>query len=164
MRKFGPGCETQAWVHRAAVKAIAFCPWRSALATIAVAAQVTSLVWSTTRREIAATFGYAQPEHCYRVAVFSWPECRQITAIPWAGDLRALSAIPYPREGDERSRDSIHLGSDGCIVVASSDKTVKFHELWPGGEMATMTKSGMLAGSDILDDLDGIMKEGDVIH
>lgn len=87
------------------MKAIAFCPWREglvatgggshdkcihffhttsgvALATIAVHAQVTSLIWSTTRREIAATFGYAQPEHPYRIAVFSWPKCRQVAAIP----------------------------------------------------------------------------------
>lgn len=93
------------WEHNAAVKAIAFCPWREglvatgggshdkcihffhttsgvALATIAVHSQVTSLIWSTTRREIAATFGYAQPEHPYRIAVFSWPECRQVAAIP----------------------------------------------------------------------------------
>lgn len=93
------------WDHTAAVKAIAFCPWRNglvatgggshdkcihfyhttsgvALATIAVHAQVTSLIWSTTRREIAATFGYAQPDHPYRIAVFSWPECRQVAAIP----------------------------------------------------------------------------------
>jgi len=93
------------WEHSAAVKAIAFCPWRDglvatgggshdkcihffhttsgvALATIAVHAQVTSLIWSTTRREIAATFGYAQPEHPYRIAVFSWPECQQVAAIP----------------------------------------------------------------------------------
>ncbi|KAI3394568.1 hypothetical protein diail_2559 [Diaporthe ilicicola] len=93
------------WEHTAAVKAIAFCPWRDglvatrggshdkcihffhttsgvALATIAVHAQVTSLIWSTTRREIAATFGYAQPDHPYRIAVFSWPECRQVAAIP----------------------------------------------------------------------------------
>jgi len=99
------GAEKHRWVHGAAVKAIAFCPWRSGLvatsggsndkcihffhtssgaclATISVAAQVTSLIWSTTRREIAATFGYAQPEHPYRIAVFSWPECKQVAAIP----------------------------------------------------------------------------------
>ena len=39
------------------------------LATIDCAAQVTSLVWSTTRRQIAATFGFAQPEHPFRIAV-----------------------------------------------------------------------------------------------
>lgn len=186
IRHHGPGCEMQAWAHRAAVKAIAFCPWReglvatgggsndkcihffhtssgSALATIAVAAQVTSLIWSMTRREIAATFGYAQPEHCFRVAVFGWPECNQIAAIPWAGDLRALYAIPLPRNLDVFN-EGILGQSDGCIVVASSDETLKFHELWPLGQTATMAMSGMLGGSDILDDLDGIMKDGDVIR
>jgi meiosis-specific APC/C activator protein AMA1 len=78
------GAEKHRWVHGAAVEAIAFCPWRDSLvatkggsydkcihffhtvsgaclATISVATQVTSLIWSTTRREIVATFGYAQP-------------------------------------------------------------------------------------------------------
>ncbi|KAK6955267.1 hypothetical protein Daesc_002898 [Daldinia eschscholtzii] len=99
------GSEKHRWHHGAAVKAIAFCPWRqgliatgggsndkcihfyhansgAALATISVAAQVTSLIWSQTRREIAATFGYAQPDHPYRIAVFSWPDCRQVAAVP----------------------------------------------------------------------------------
>ncbi|KAL8739879.1 MAG: hypothetical protein Q9190_007357, partial [Brigantiaea leucoxantha] len=76
----------QKWAHSAAIKAIAFCPWQrgliatgggsndraihfyhtfsgACLATIDVQAQVTSLIWSTSRREIAATFGYAQPDH-----------------------------------------------------------------------------------------------------
>ncbi|WZH42549.1 WD40-repeat-containing domain protein [Fusarium acuminatum] len=105
VRYLGPGVERHRWNHGAAVKAIAFCPWRrelvatgggsndkcihffhtpsgAALATISVSAQVTSLIWNTTRREIAATFGYASPEHPYRVSVFSWPECKQVAAIP----------------------------------------------------------------------------------
>jgi WD40 repeat protein len=100
-----PGSEKHRWVHTAAVKAIAFCPWQdalvatgggsndkcihffhttsgAALATIAVHAQVTSLMWSATRREICATFGYAQPDHRFRIAVFSWPECQQVAAVP----------------------------------------------------------------------------------
>lgn len=99
------GFERHVWTHRGAVKAIAFCPWveglvatgggsndkcihffhassGSELATITVAAQVTSLIWSATRREIVATFGYAHPEHPYRIAVFSWPDCTQLAAIP----------------------------------------------------------------------------------
>lgn len=105
LRHLESGSESHRWHHGAAVKAIAFCPWRdglvatgggsndkcihffhtvsgAALATICVSAQVTSLIWSTTRREIAATFGYPQPEHPFRIAVFSWPECRQVAAIP----------------------------------------------------------------------------------
>ncbi|KAI1324379.1 WD40 repeat-like protein [Xylariaceae sp. FL0255] len=156
------GSEKHRWRHAAAVKAIAFCPWRegliatgggsndkcihfyhttsgTALATISVAAQVTSLIWSNTRREIAATFGYAQPDHPYRIAVFSWPDCRQ-----------------------ERRRS--RTAEEGCIVVASSDESVKFHEVWLAGRKATALGSGVLAGSDILEMEEGIDKEGEVIR
>ncbi|KAK5045686.1 hypothetical protein LTR84_009055 [Exophiala bonariae] len=91
--------------HAAAVKAIAFAPWQptllatgggsndrqihffhagsgATLALINVFSQVTSLVWSTTRREIVATFGYSQPEHEIRIAVFSWPSCECVVSIP----------------------------------------------------------------------------------
>ncbi|KAK3684313.1 WD40 repeat-like protein [Podospora appendiculata] len=189
------GDEKYRWLHGAAVKAIAFCPWQeglvatgggsndkcihffhttsgAALATISVSAQVTSLIWSTTRREIAATFGYAQPEHSVRIAVFSWPDCRQVAAIPWAGEHRALYAIPYPggpkdvrppRSGS-RARGYSRTAVEGCIMVASSDKSVKFHEVWSAEKKATAGGVGMLGGSDILESLEGIDKEGDVIR
>lgn len=54
--------------------------------------------------------------------------------------------------------------SEGCIVVASSDQTVKFHEVWSTKARTAVARSGFLDGSDILEDLDGIMKEGDVIR
>ncbi|KPM41200.1 hypothetical protein AK830_g5367 [Neonectria ditissima] len=190
LRHLGSGLERHRWVHGAAVKAIAFCPWRrglvatgggsndkcihffhtasgTTLATISVSAQVTSLIWSTTRREIAATFGYAQPEHPYRIAIFSWPECKQVAAIPWEGELRALYAIPYPR-GPVYSKN--HKGGaaaqEGCIVVASSDKSIKFHEVWSRERGAKIdgTGMGMLGGSDILEGLEGIDKQGGVIR
>ena len=198
----GPGDEKHRWPHGAAVKAIAFCPWQdslvatgggsndkcihffhtgsgAALASISVSAQVTSLIWSTTRREIAATFGYAQPDHPVRIAVFSWPECRQVAAIPWAGEHRALYAIPYPcgpeppsRGGKERaggsSRSSSHgwsrTAKEGCIMVASSDKSVKFHEVWVADQRGTAGVAGVLGGSPILEFLEGIDREGPVIR
>lgn len=187
------GSEKHQWRHGAAVKAIAFCPWRrgllatgggsndkcihfyhagsgAALATIAVSAQVTSLIWSTTRRELAATFGYAQPDHPYRIAVFSWPDCRQVAAIPWEGEHRALYAISYPGgpkgtydqgSGQGQSRTA----AEGCIVVASSDESIKFHEVWVADPKATTgLGSGVLGGSDILEMTEGIDKEGDLIR
>ncbi|KAJ6155132.1 hypothetical protein N7470_005698 [Penicillium chermesinum] len=202
--------------HSAAVKAIAFAPWQPSLlatgggsndqcihffhtktgiclATINVFAQVTSLIWSQSRREIAATFGYAQPEHPFRIAVFSWPSCAQVAVIPWGPHGvtwdgsdhglnldcgRALWAVSYPgrpprplkasrrdpRFGygtppsptspaspadEERVRARSRLPrvvrpkekeggmwcsrtmEEGCIIVASSDQTVKFHEPHP---------------------------------
>ena len=206
----------------AAVKAIAFCPWQrgllaigggsndrrihffhtlsgAALAAIDCHAQVTSLIWSTTRREIAATFGFAQPEHPYRIAVFKWPSCEVVVKIPWFDEHRALYAIPYPggpnigrgRErpwdwpqtrrqrgrGSGRTSSSSHLdrhgdrGSEGgvwwsrteeegCLVVATSDCSIKFHEVWAEERRATWERSGLLGGSDILDLVHGIDKEG----
>ncbi|OIW25801.1 WD40 repeat-like protein [Coniochaeta ligniaria NRRL 30616] len=183
-----PGDEKQRWPHAAAVKAIAFCPWQdglvatgggsndkcihffhtcsgAALATISVSAQVTSLIWSNTRREIVATFGYAEPEHPYRIAIFSWPDCRQVGAIPWEGGHRALYAIPYPsgaRDVDRRARN--RASAEGCIVVAASDNSVKFHEVWVQDSKSAAGGIGMLGGSEILEDLQGIEREGDVIR
>ncbi|KAH8647235.1 WD40-repeat-containing domain protein [Xylariales sp. PMI_506] len=178
LRTLLPSSALQKWTHLAAVKAIAFCPWRphlvatgggsndkmirffhtttgATLATISVNAQITSLTWSTVRREIAATFGYAQPDHAVRIAVFSWPECQMVGSIKWDGDHRALYAISYP--GGER---------EGCLIVASSDESVKFHEVWGTGRgKATIgTGPGVLGGSDIIEMVEGIDKEGDIIR
>ncbi|KAH8152833.1 uncharacterized protein LAJ45_03059 [Morchella importuna] len=189
------GGEKYKWLHGAAVKAIAFCPWQksliatgggsndrcihffhtfsgAALATINVSAQVTSLLWSVNHREIAATFGYANPDHPIRIAVFSWPECKQVVQIPWQEDMRALYAVAYPGgpndspssfASDTATTNASNMGrtesgnddadilreefgvigrnigfprwpgrnrpkSEGCIVVAASDETVRFHE------------------------------------
>jgi hypothetical protein len=137
----------------------------SSLATISVAAQVTALIWSKTKREIAATFGYAHPEHPYRIAVFNWPDCLQIAAIPWEDDLRALHAVSYPciLQESKGSGNNAKILNE-CIVVASSDETVKFHEVWSTEGGRAVTRSSMFGGSDILEDLQGILKEGDVIR
>ncbi|KAF4342584.1 meiosis-specific apc c activator ama1 [Fusarium beomiforme] len=170
VRYLGPAIAKHHWNHDAAVKAIAFCPWRrelvatgggsnnkcihffhtpsgAALATISVSAQVTSLIWNTTHREIAATFGYTSPEHPYR-----------------EHDLRALYAISYPRGPTSEDPAAPAGGKEGCIIVASSDKSIKFHEVWSRERGVTVGATGILAGSDILEGLEGIDKEGDVIR
>ena len=243
------------WHLNAAVKAIAFCPWQrgllavgggsndraihffhtisgAPLAMIDCAAQVTSLIWSSTKREIAATFGFAQPEHPYRIAVYAWPSCQQIVAIPWLEDVRALYAIGYPggasstvkepprqnpelnsrlftrRQQDVRPPLLVEPEGSGerqtisttryparttslvhrqrlsllprrpspthetvSIIVASSENTIKFHELWsarrPGTldyVSATGQQSGLLGGSDILEGLHGIEREWEIIR
>ncbi|EAW10505.1 WD40 repeat domain-containing protein [Aspergillus clavatus NRRL 1] len=234
--------------HSAAVKAIAFAPWQpsllatgggsndrcihfyhtpsgACLATINVYAQVTSLIWSQTRREIVATFGFAQPEHPVRIAVFAWPSCEQIAAIPWGpygsswegvrndGLIecgRALCAVSYPgrlpvfvpdhpddadsisssaamiqrglkkrgqsepgrrRMGPALIRPRAKEGGlwcsrtieEGCIIVASSDQSVKFHEVWSGSKKNTTATCGPLGGSQILEGLEGLEKPGDEI-
>ncbi len=178
------------WRHGAAVKAIAFCPWRpeliasgggsndrmihfhhtetgSRIRSIYVGAQVTSLVWSSCRREIAVTFGFPQPTHPYRIAVYSWPQCQQLVAIPWGYDLRALYAIafPSPRKeirnvsgADEGGVWASAAATDGCIVVASSDESIKFQEVWSDGRRGIDGNRGDLGGSEILESFVGIDK------
>lgn len=98
--------QTHRFMHRSAVKAIAFAPWQptllatgggmsdrtvhfyhtpsgSCLAKIYVLAQVTGLIWSTTQREIAVILGFSEGDHPFRIAVFAWPSCEQTAAIPW---------------------------------------------------------------------------------
>jgi hypothetical protein len=48
--------------------------------------------------------------------------------------------------------------------VASSDESVKFHEVWTANRKATAGGKGLLGGSDILEALEGIEKEGEVIR
>ncbi|KAG9185892.1 hypothetical protein G6011_07223 [Alternaria panax] len=200
------------WTLNAAVKAMAFCPWQrgliaigggsndrcihfyhtrsgTCLATIDCAAQVTSLIWSKTRREIAATFGFAQPEHPYRVAVFAWPSCEQIVAVPWYDENRALYAVAYPggptngpqtdedRDGGRaRGEDGVWSRrgiEEGCIVVAASDMAIRFHEIWSdrrgsvgsGGLLGTGAM-GLLGRSDILEGpcAGNIERQGTVIR
>ena len=193
-----PGREKHRWSLHAAVKAIAFCPWQrgllalgggsndrcihfyhtgsgACLATIDCAAQVTALIWSTTRHEIAATFGFAQPEHPFRIAVFAWPSCQQVVAIPWYDEHRALYAIPFPggpNLGDRGSgagrADADRAGGawrsrtnlEGCIVVAASDAAIRFHEIWSEGKRPSSSGAGLLGGSDILECLHGVEREG----
>lgn len=246
------GCQKYRLLHSAAVKAIAFAPWQPSLlatgggsndrairfwhtrtgvclATIDVFAQVTSLIWSQTRREIVATFGYAQPDHPIRIAVFAWPSCAQVAVIPWGPygtswdgpdpepryDCgRALWAIGYPGRAPRppsmtpdnsdiltppasrsptpsptRSQSTEHGSNpttrrnrksravqpkekeggmwctrtieEGCIIVASSDQTVKFHEVWTGRRMSTGSAAcGLFGGSEILEGMEGIEKSG----
>lgn len=187
---FGRASIKHQWRLSAAVKAIAFCPWQrgllavgggsndrcihfyhtisgACLATIDCAAQVTSLTWSQTKREIAATFGFAQPEHPFRIAVYAWPSCQQVVAIPWQDEMRALYAIPYPRgpmtqsgnyqPGSRYSLSRTH--EEGCLVVAASDGSIKFHEIWCEAKAATGPQQGLFGGSAILESLHGIDQE-----
>lgn len=238
-----PNHQKHRLVHSAAVKAIAFAPWQpsllatgggmndraihffhtssgSCLATINVYSQVTSLIWSKTRPEIVATFGLAQPEHPVRIAVFAWPSCEQVAAIPWGlggaswdgmsnNDIfncgRALYAISYPGcppplrsnlgteerfsfgtpramlpdESDRGQRSPRGPAStqpkakeggiwcsrtieEGCIIVASSDQSVKFHEVWSGSGRR-IAAAGPFGGSQILEGLEGIERPGNEI-
>lgn len=48
--------------------------------------------------------------------------------------------------------------------MASSDKSIKFHEVWSKEKKEAAGGTGLLCGSDILEDIEGMDKPGDVIR
>ena len=209
-----PGLQKHTFRLTAAIKALAFAPWSSSsllaagggsndrcihffetgsgatLARIDCAAQVTGLLWAAHRREICAAFGFAScPEHNVRLAVFRWPGCEQVVAVPWWDECRALCMVAYPggpgtcgpgktgkgaekgdggkgkgkgKEGDVWGRGT---RSEGCVVVATSDASIKFHEVWcesKGSKANGGGGQGFLGGSKILESLHGI-EEGEAV-
>ncbi len=88
-----------------------------------------------------------------------------MATIPWEGKHRALYAIPYPKgPHDANPCPRSRTAAEGGIVIATSDESIKFHEVWAADDRATTGGVGMLGGSDILEDIEGIDKEGDVIR
>lgn len=163
--------------HKAAVKALAFCPWCPSLLTTGagsqdrtirfwhtrsgtliksfdVKGQVTSLVWSRHFRQLAATFGFADAANPMLLSVYSFPKLQPIIQVPTQFSLRVLSSVLSP--------------DHGCICVATNDETVRFYELW-SVKNQTVSMSGALAGtnlfgSDIIEMIEGIDKQGEVIR
>lgn len=108
----------------------------------------------------------------------------QLVAIPWPDEHRALWAIPCPtgpdasskandrRKGRKGSSLSATGGSEGCIVVATSDASIKFHEVWSVKRRASKSQyreqvdgNYGLAGSTVLGALHGVeMIQGRVIR
>jgi len=101
--------------------------------------------------------------------------------------MRALHAVAYPggpnvsegsrtraddesdddEEGDrllrelgaKEPRKKVKRQPEGCIVVAASDETVRFHEIWGSKRRGVMQRQGVLGGSAILEELEGIEGE-----
>ncbi|KAK9481246.1 WD40-repeat-containing domain protein [Lipomyces japonicus] len=170
------------WDHRAAVKAIAYCPWfklnlihiaaveyflllikkkklgggsndrtvrfwhtnsGSLVHSFNTNAQVTSIIWARSRKEIAITFGYANPDHPIRIALYSYPACKPLIQIPWQEETRCLYAVSSP--------------AGGKICAAASDETVRFYDFWQDkpGTRVSHWDSGIF-GSGILELCEGI--------
>lgn len=83
--------------------------------------------------------------------MYSWPACE----VEWPSEERALWAIPFPGgpEGDDvrryreesknprgkrHSRDVRHMKRrsrlEGSLIIATSDASIKFHQIWPENE------------------------------
>ena len=124
--------------HRAAVKALAFCPWADALlATGAgsndrhlrfwhastgtllsshpVNAQVTFLAWCKDKKEIIVSFGYGNSEKPLLLSVFSYPLITPLAQAFGNSYIRCLSACQSP--------NGVSVG------VATSDAFIRIYKI-----------------------------------
>ena len=152
--------------HKAAVKAIAFCPWsKSLLATgggskdrcikfwhtstgtlldeIYTSGQVTSLIWSLRHKQIVATFGFGDSKNPVLITLYSYPKLSKLLEVRSPNPLRVLSAVISP--------------SSMAICVATNDETIRFYELWNDKEeiINEIQESGIY-GSNIIEYMEGI--------
>ncbi|KAH3671930.1 hypothetical protein OGAPHI_000116 [Ogataea philodendri] len=126
--------------HQAAVKAIAYCPWMphllatgggskdrtirfwhtntgTLLDKIPTRGQITSLIWSKSRKEILATFGFGDnTENPVLISVYSYPSMKLQVKLTSNSNIRVLSAVP--------SHDS------KSICTAISDQSVRIYSIW----------------------------------
>lgn len=153
-------------------------PTGSCLAKIYMWSQVTGLIWSKTRREIAVVLGFSdyENEHQYRVVVFAWPSCQQVTAIPWNSLVgedsreyvnmtdRALSVISIPHFIDPIHKipgDVDANPEDECVAIASP-RYIRFYRIWATPHKVFTGTAGIMQ-SRILEALDGIEDQRDEV-
>jgi hypothetical protein len=106
------------------------------VSSLDVDAQVTTLIWSPSRSEILATFGYTSSGIGTKCAVYAYPSLQCLFAFEIADEIRALYAVPSP-SGRE-------------ICLAGSDECIRFYRIW--GEM---NEGGSREGSPVRDLVDG---------
>ncbi|CUS21336.1 LAQU0S03e00232g1_1 [Lachancea quebecensis] len=160
--------------HKAAVKAVAFCPWsRSLLATgggskdrnirfwhtrsgtlmkeTKAPGQITSLIWSLRQKQIVATFGFGDVEKPTLVSVYSYPSMTPTIEVRSSTSLRVLSAAASP--------------DHSSICVATNDETVRFYELWNLQDCPILeAQERGIYGSDLIEYTEGIHKNRDLIR
>lgn len=121
--------------HRAAVKAVAWCPWQqnllasgggtadgcirlwntaggSCLRCVETGAQVTALLWSLTYRELVSGHGYSRNQ----LVVWKFPSMERVAEL--IGHERRVLHMA-------RSPDS------SVVVSAGADETLRFWKIWP---------------------------------
>lgn len=155
--------------HNSAVKGILYCPWSPTLLATGggshdrrirfwhtntgslvgkydTKGQITSIVWSITRKQLAITYGFLNCQPPIVMSVHQYPEMTLVAeAIPTTV-VRALGIVESP--------DQAKIG------VAVDDGTVRVFELWDV-RPHTLTKSPLSQavgtfGSQLIENLESI--------
>ncbi|CAD1812287.1 unnamed protein product [Candida parapsilosis] len=154
--------------HKAAIKALSFCPWTASLLATGGGSkdrkirfwhttsgtllkefytdgQITSLIWSRYKKEIVATFGFGGSTKSNLMRVYTYPEMCPVLEVNATSNLRILSATTSP---------------DFCSVcVATNDSTIRIYHLWNRAVEITPASNSRIIGaygSNIIELAEGI--------
>ncbi|KAG7818066.1 hypothetical protein KL928_003067 [Ogataea angusta] len=161
--------------HQAAVKAIAYCPWMphllatgggskdrnirfwhtntgTLLDKIQTKGQVTSLIWSKSRKEILATFGFGDnTEKPILISVYSYPSMKLQVKLASTSNIRVLSAVS--------SHDS------KSICTAISDQSVRIYSIWNSKyDLTNGEYDSGLFGSELIELEEGVDSSFEIIR
>ncbi|EEB08647.1 Cdc20/Fizzy family WD repeat protein [Schizosaccharomyces japonicus yFS275] len=170
------------WFHKAAIKALSFCPWQKSILAVGTGSsdqslyfydtfrgnevarkfcgsQITATLWSRRYREICVALGYSDRPEQRSLVVYRWPQLTPVFGMSTskhrdARRVRTVMAV------DTHCRVGGTWKEGEYIIVANSDETVKFYKIWGEhdnvhhNEKATI-QTGIF-GSDIVEMLEDI--------
>lgn len=144
------------------------CVSGSILYTFDTGAQITSITWSLTYRELLVAFGFGSWRNRSRLSVYTYPTFRRVIDVPKAYDeQRTMLAVRTPGSVSARdvSASSSSEPGDG-VVIASSDGTFCFFHIWDKSKRIAHRGAQIIRwqgylGSDILEMVEGFDKGTD---
>lgn len=156
-------------LHPGPVTAILFCPWSDSLLATGggtldrcirfwhtpsatqlskhnTKRRITSITWSSTRKELAVTFGFLSPEPPLLLAVYSYPDMAVVAVGSSPEPLQAFGATVSPTQDE--------------IALATNDGNVMIYELWEPRMMAITGHGFGIFGSSLVANAEGADVQG----
>lgn len=113
--------------------------------------QITSLVWSTRKRQIMATFGFSDLDNPMLITTYSYPALESLVEVKASNSLRVLSSATSP--------------DFSSVCVATNDETVRFYELWNSKDSTIIeAQTPGILESNIIESEEGIEKQSNEIR
>lgn len=156
-------------LHDSAVKGILYCPWSPTLLATGggshdrrirfwhtttgslirkydTLGQITSIIWSITRKQLAITYGFLNCQPPMVIGVYQYPDMTLVAEAVPRTVVRALGIVESPDQSK--------------IAVAVDDGTVRVFDLWDVRTL-TVTNSPLKQavgafGSQLIESLEGI--------